>query len=266
MGLFDKPSLAQIYVKELRTRLDTTLVPLFAPDVELKVGAIGSFDEGQFVASGSSLIDEFGIELETHTDRKPSDWAFSSEGSVNLVPEGTVSVGGADLLKGKLEFTRDRAVVASFLGVTASTAVWTGEVNRKVWELYLSQQLKPNEVVVRTVRRAKTGTVVVTRKSGITVELAADPKLLGGLLSIQGLGAGVTFTGGTQAAVQLSGPGMTPFVQVKGSAGPGGGPPVDVKSFEDDPEGTLGELEDVDVPDLESETVLGAANWDEPEE
>jgi hypothetical protein len=71
MGLFGKPTLAQIYVKELRTRLDSTLVPLFAPDVAVAVGAIGSFDKGQFVPSGITLADEVGITISTRGDTTP---------------------------------------------------------------------------------------------------------------------------------------------------------------------------------------------------
>jgi hypothetical protein len=266
MGLFGKPTLAQIYVKELRTRLDSTLVPLFAPDVNLTVGVIGSFDKGQFVSSGATMADDFGITIPTRGDPKASDWVFASEGAVELAPEGTVSVGGVDLLKGKLSFRRDRAVVASFKSVTETTAIWTSELNLQVWELYLNGRLPLTSVVVRTVRTAASGTVVVTRKGGITVELAADPKLLGGLLSLQGLGAGVTFTGGTQAAVQLSGPGMTPFVRAKGVDESEWGKLVDVKSFEEDPAAVIGALEGTDVPDLGVDVAQGAADWDEPED
>jgi hypothetical protein len=190
---------------------------------------------------------------------------FASEGAVDLAPDGTVSIGGVDLLKGKLSFRRDRAVVASFRGVTETTAVWTSELNSQVWQLYLNGRLAPTSVVVRTVRRAVSGTVVVSRKGGITVELAADPKLLGGLLSLQGLGAGVTFTGGTQASMQLSGPDMTPFVRVKGVDESAWGDLVDVKAFENSPS-AMAALEDIDIPDLGVDAAQGAADWNEPED
>ena len=263
MGIFGKPSLAQIYIKELR-RGDGTLVPLFAPDADVSLGDIGTFDRGQFVPAGTSLAEEFGIELQSREDTTPTDWAFASEGAVELTPEATVSIGGVDLLTGKLSFKRDRAVVASFKGVTEAAAVWPQELNRRVWELYLAEQIPRDAVVVRTIRRAASGTVVVTRKGGISVEVAADPKLLGGLLTLEGLGAGVKFTSGTQASFQVSGPGMTPFVRVKGVAGDSG--VVDVKGFERDPESALAELETTDVPDVTATAALGAADWDEPED
>jgi hypothetical protein len=265
MPLWHKPTLAQIYINELRKKLDTTLVPVFAPDTEVAVGTIGSFDRGEFVAAGTTLSEEFGIDLRTEEDTTPTDWVFASEGAVELVPEGTISVGGVDLLKGKLSFKRDRAVVAAFKGVTQSTAVWPMQLNRRIWELYLSGDIPRGTVIVRTVRRAASGTVVVTRKSGVNVELAADPTLLGGLLSLQGLAAGVTFTGGTQAAFQISGPGMAPFVRVRGMVGDAPGL-VDVKQFEADPDSVLGELGSIDVPDVNVDTALGAADWDAPED
>jgi hypothetical protein len=264
-GLPGKPTLAQIYIKELRTRLDSTLVPLFAPDAAVAVGAIGYFDQGQFVSDGTTLAD-LGVTVTARNDTTPSDWVFASEGAVELAPKGTVCVGGVDLLKGSLSFRRDRAVVASFRGVTESTAVWTPELNRAVWELFMTGRLEQNSVVVRTVRAAESGTVVVTRKGGISVELTADPKLLGGLLSLQGLGAGVTFTGGTQAAVQLSGPGMTPFARLKGIDESDAAKLADVKRFDKSSAATLADLEGVDVPDLGVGEVEGAADWDEPED
>jgi hypothetical protein len=261
VGIFGKPTLAQIYVKELRTRLDGTLVPLFAPDVDVEIGALGTFDKGQFVPSGATLSDEFGIVIPTREDASPSDWVFASEGAIDLVQEGTVSVGGVDLLKGRLSFQRDRAVVASFKGVTETSAIWTSDLNRRIWNLYLKTRLEPTTVVIRTVRRAISGTVLVSRKGGISVELAADPELLGGLLSLQGLGAGVTFTGGTQAAVQLSGTGMTPFVRARGVDESDQRELVDVKGFEED----AAVMDEVEVPDVTVETILGSADWAEPE-
>jgi hypothetical protein len=265
MGLFGTPTLAQIYVKELKTRLDSTLVPLFAPDEDVRIGTIGSFDKGQFVSSNVTIEEEFGIGVQTTLDETPSDWVFASEGAVKLSAEGTMSAAGVDLLKGTLSFSRDRAVVASFKGVTATTAKWTTELNRQVWELYLAGRLAKSSVVVWTVRSAASGTVVVSRKSGTNVDIAADPSLLGGVLSLQGIGAGVTFTGGQQAAVQLTGPSMTPFVRTKGAGGARLDTLVDVKGFEQDPAAALDALGGLDVPDLEVDSALGEADWDEPE-
>jgi hypothetical protein len=63
----------------------------------------------------------------------------------------------------------------------------------------------------------------------------------------------------------VSGQGMTPFVRVKGVTGDAEGL-VDVKAFEQDPESALGELDRVDVPDLDTDVVLGQADWDEPDD
>jgi hypothetical protein len=267
MGLFGKPTLAQIYIKELRSRLDGTLVPLFSPDVDLPLGAIGRFgDKRQFVWEGRTLEDEFGIALTERPDVQPSEWVFASEGAVQLTPEGTVSVGGVKMLQGKLSFIRDRAVVASFRGMTGTVGAWTADLNRRVWELYLTGSLEPADAVVWTVLKAQSGTVIISRKSGTTVELAVDPALAGALLSLQGLAAGVTFTGGQQAAIQITGPQMTPFVRLKGVGDSEIGELANVKGFEDDAAAAAEALEEVAVPDLDADAVAGPADWDEAEE
>ena len=118
MGLFGKPSLAQIYIKELRSG-DGTLVPLFAPDVDITLGTIGTFDRGQLLLRGSPKI---GIEL-----REPGGHdanGLDLHAALRL-PRGRPRIGGGGPCpKGKLSFKRDRAVIASFKGVTESAAVW----------------------------------------------------------------------------------------------------------------------------------------------
>jgi hypothetical protein len=44
-----KPTIADIYVEEVRTRLDPALVPVFPPDTaDVRVGTVARFEHGSF--------------------------------------------------------------------------------------------------------------------------------------------------------------------------------------------------------------------------
>jgi hypothetical protein len=254
-----RPTLAQIYVRELRGRLDGTLVPLFPPDTRVRVGDIGYFDRGQFISTQRNLASDYGIKLDIVSDAVPGDWNFSSEGAVSLIPEASVSVGGVELLRGRLSFTANRAVVVSFSGLKEEQAVWASEMDRALWSLYITEQLPMSHCVVWAVRACPTATIIVNRKAGTEVEIAADSALLGGILSFQGLGAGVKFVGGSQASLQLSGSDFIPFMRAKGLTGSQYQDIEDVKKFESTT--SRDEVLESEMPDVRSSEVEGRANW-----
>ena len=117
----------------------------------------------------------------------PSTLAFHSEDSVHLEPQGTLTTPlGQELLKGKLSFTGNRAVVASFAGVVERQVKEPRQFDKLLWQLFLEQRLAEDEVVVWACRTAATGTVLVNRKGGVEVEVTVDPALVAGVLELAG--------------------------------------------------------------------------------
>jgi hypothetical protein len=220
--MFRKPTLADIYVKEVSSGLGESLVPVYSPaTADVRVGTIGRFAEGEFDRRGhikemTRKQGPWSKLVPLAPDTSPSTFLFVSRGSVELVSSGTVSVAGKDLLKARLKFTKDRAVVASFTGVVDSTVDSPRDFDDLLWKLYFDGELRPDEVVVWTVRHANSGTVLINRKSGTDVELSVDPALIAEAISFQGLAVGVQFTAGTSASFQMSGTHLTVGVKVKG--------------------------------------------------
>jgi hypothetical protein len=269
--MFRKPSLADIYVKELRTRLDQSMVPLFPPDAaDIRVGTIGRFTDGAFDRRGHldevlGGADAFAEKVPPADPTQPGSLWFRSEGSVHLEPAGTVTAMGKELLKAKLSFTGDRSVVASFAGVVEHAVSSPRMFDDLLWKLYIEGDLKPDEVVVWLHREAASGTVLVNRKGGVDVELTVDPDLVGGIVSFEGLGAGVTFGSGSSASSQISNTDLTVCVKVKGLSGDEAVRIVDRRGFEPSTDAILGDYLGSDVPEITPDEVIGEADFDEPE-
>jgi hypothetical protein len=226
--MFRKPTIADIYLSEVRAGLDKLQVPVFSPDTPaVRVGTIARFIEGAFdrrghleeVVGGRNLWADL-VPIAPPTS--PASSVFVSRGRVDLSPCGTVNVAGKDLLKARLAFTKSRAVVASFTGVVERTVRSPRDFDDLLWRLYLGGDLKPDEVVVWGVRRARSGTVLINRKGGVNVELSVDPALVSGAISFQGLALGVTFGAGSQASYQVTGPDLMVATKVKGLSPSGG--------------------------------------------
>lgn len=264
--MFRKPTLADIYVKEVSTGLGESLVPVYSPaTADVRVGTIGRFDDGEFDRRGH--IEEvtrgqgsWADLAPMAPDTSPSSFLFVSRGSVQLVSSGTVSVAGKDLLKARLRFTKNRAVVASFAGVVNSTVRSPRDFDDLLWKLYLDGELEPNEVVVWTVRRASSGTVLINRTSGTDVELSIDPALVAEAISFQGLAVGVQFTAGTSASFQMSGTDLTVAVKVKG-LNPTGNDIETRRGFTALEGAKLEDYLGSDVPEISSRSVLAGADF-----
>ena len=86
--MFRKPSLADIYVRELSTQLDNSLIPLFTPDTAVEIGTTGRFVDGRFVATGH--LRTFLGDVPETVSGALSNWSFASENSVRLEPQVSV--------------------------------------------------------------------------------------------------------------------------------------------------------------------------------
>jgi hypothetical protein len=272
--MLHRPSVAEIYVEHMRKRFDRTLVPLFPPDAaEVRVGTIGRFVNGEFDRRGHleeilGGADAFEREVALAEATNPGNLAFMSDGSVELSPSVAVSVGGVQLLRAKLSFTGTRAVVASFCGVVERAVKSPRQFDDILWRLYFEQRLREEEVVVFSHRRAASGVVLVNRKSGVEVEIMADPALVGAVITLEGLGLGpgIKFGEGSAVSARVTGENLTVAVKAKGLVGPAADRVDDVRSFEADDDRALAEFEGVDVPLIDAQDVIGEADFDTPEE
>jgi hypothetical protein len=208
-------------VKEVSAGLGEMLVPIYSPNsVDIQVGTIGRFVNGAFERRGhlAEIIGENGWvrRVPMAPPASPGAFVFTSQGSVRLEPAATVNIAGQDLLRARLSFTDDRAVVVSFAGVVEHSVLSPRTFDDLLWKLYLDGDLPPDEVVIWVLRRAASGTVLVNRKGGVDIELSADPALVAGVISYEGLSLGVKFGAGSSASFQYSGPDLTVAAKVKG--------------------------------------------------
>lgn len=203
MSFFSKP-IAKIYVTELRTRLDTFVVPIFAPDTSIEVGDFGTFDDGQFVFRGKVMSRG----LEPDVEEKPvSGFEFASSGKVSIAPSVVVpnATGSGNLLKTLLSFKKSRAVVASFQGGVERRVRDADAFGEALMTLWYAKKLNKDRVVVWSLRRASGGTVVVSEDGDNQVEVMADSALLGPAgLTLAGLSVGVQFGAEQKATWKLS--------------------------------------------------------------
>jgi hypothetical protein len=273
MPILRKPSIADIYVNQMRTRFDRSFVPLFPPDVaDIRVGTIGRFIEGRFDRRGhlADLLDSedaFERTVAMAQPSQPASFSFHSAGSVHLEPSVTVSVAAQQLLKTRLSFTGDRAVVASFVGVVERTVASARDFDDLLWGMHLSGDLAPDEVVVWVHREAASGTVLVNRKGGVDVELIADPALVGGVISFEGLAAGIRFGEGSQVSSETTGHGLTVAVKAKGRADDDAIRIKDVRGFDASThEQRLSQFRGIEIPSVAAEDVVADADFSAPED
>jgi hypothetical protein len=204
--MFFSKSVAEIYLKELRTRLDRQIVPIFTPDTAIEVGDYGSFEDGQFVLRGNVARDR-GLQFSVRTE-SVSAFDFGSSGKVTLGP--TVELpnpAGGTLLKSTIKFTKSRAVVVSFKEGSESKVDGADSFSDALAKLWASRELRVDRAVVWSVRLAQGGTVIVSEAGDNSVEVMADSALLGPAgLTIPNLSLGVSFGAEQQATWKLSAP------------------------------------------------------------
>ena len=268
--MFRKPSIADIYVKEVSAGLGEMLVPIYSPNsVDIQVGTIGRFVEGAFerrghlaeIIGGSS---EWARQVPMAPPASPGAFVFTSQDSVRLEPAGTVSIAGQDLLKARLSFTDDRAVVVSFAGVVEHAVRTPRTFDDLLWKLHLDGELQPDEVVVWVLRRAASGTVLVNRKGGVDVEISADPALVAGVISYDGLSLGVKFGAGSSASYQYSGPDLTVAAKVKG-LNRAGDDIVTRRGFAHLETASLEDYLGSDVPEISAQSIVANADFSQGE-
>ncbi len=275
--MFRKPSVADIYVKQLQTRLDQQLVAVYPPDApDIRVGTIGRFVEGRFDRRGhlAELLggeDGFCEAVALTKPNEPTSFSFHSDGAVRLEPSAAVSVAGREMLKTKLAFTGDRAVVASFTGVRERAVQSPRAFDTLLWRLYLDGELAGDEVVIALHRHAEWGTVLVNRKGGVDLTVSADPSVVGPVLSLGGLAAGcaaagIQFGEGSQVSSIVAGPNLTVALKAKGLNSGETARIADVRRFEAGAAERAKSFEEFAVPSISAADVVAQVDFDTPEE
>jgi hypothetical protein len=204
LPLFRKP-VAQIYVTEVRQRMDPLVIPIFSPDTAIDVGDFGSFEDGRFVRYGT-LADR-GVALEK--DENPTNpFEFASSGKVSIGPSIKVpNPLGGELVSAKLKFEHSRAVIASFKG-GFDRSIRDGDAFQDVLaDLWASKRLRTDRAVVWSMRGAPGGTVVVSEDGDNELEVSADSALLGPAgITLGNLSLGVNFGAERHATWKMSEP------------------------------------------------------------
>jgi hypothetical protein len=201
---FRKP-IAQIYVSEMRRRLDKLVVPIFPPDTTVDVGDFGSFEDGRFVRRGNLADRDVHLSVD---ENKHAGYNFASDGKFEISPSAKVpNPLGGELLEATLKFTRGKAVVASFRAGVDRAVADADAFADTLAELWASKKLRTDRAVVWSVRKATGGTIVVSKEGGNQVKLVADSALLGlAGITLAGLSAGVQFGAETGATWKMSDP------------------------------------------------------------
>jgi hypothetical protein len=265
-----KPSVADIYIKEVSAGLGENLVPIYAPNsAGIKVGTIGRFADGAFERRGhlaEILGDKKWAKAVPMADpTAPGPFIFASQDGVSLKSSATASATGQDVITARLSFTKDRAVVVSFADVVERAVASPRTFDDLLWELYIEGELDPEDVVIWVLRRAASGTVLVNRKGGVDIEVSADPVALGGAISLEGLALGVKFGAGSSASFQLSGPDLAVGAKVKGLNKAGD----DIESrrgFVDLGHASLPDYLGEDFPEVSAASVLAGADFSQGED
>jgi hypothetical protein len=213
MPLFSKP-IANVYVNELRTRLDKKVVPIFMPDTTLEVGDFGSFEDGQFVGKGN--VRDKGVDY-TLKEKPVGGFDFASSGKVTIGPSVTVpSPTGGDLVKATITFSKARAVVVSFKGGKESAVSNADDFGEALMRLWLANELRRDRAVVWSVRSAAGGTVMASEEGDNTVDVLADAAVLGAAgLTIPNMNVGVQFGNERKSTWKMSEPDLAMTVWVR---------------------------------------------------
>ncbi len=203
MPNFEKAS-AAIYIRELRERYDSTVVPMFPPDTAVDVGDFGEFVDGQWVRHGS-LRDRQEIMPEPN-ETPIAPFSFASSDKFEFGPSVEIpKPGGGTLLEATMKFSEDRAVAVSFQGGVERSHPDRPVLERHLLALWYGKRLGDDLAVVWKVRRAAGGTLVVSQDGGTSVSVRADAAVLGAAgLSLAGMSAGVAFTHESNATWKLS--------------------------------------------------------------
>jgi hypothetical protein len=205
---FKKP-VASVYAKEVRTRLDRLVVPIFTPDSRIQVGDFGSFEGGRFVAKGN--VRDRGLEPAVE-EAPAAAFDFASDGKVSLAP-GITAEG---IASATLAFSSARAVVVSFKPGRESRVRDADAFGDALVRLWLGNELRKDRAVVWSVRVADGGTVVVSEQGDNAVDVSADAALLsGGALTIPNLNVGVQFSNERKAMWKASEPDLPMTVWIR---------------------------------------------------
>ena len=200
MGLFSKTSIASIYVKELRTRLDQKIVPVFPPDGEVDVGDFGSFEDGEFVVKGN--VAARGVPVGELESSEVGGFDFVSSGKVEIGP--TVEAPG-NLAKASITFTGSRAVVASFGPGVDETVPDADAFEAALLSTWRDGTLRTDRAVVWSLRRVDSGTIIVSRDAGTTVDVMVDAAVAAAVgIALPTLALGVKFGSNSTSAWQKS--------------------------------------------------------------
>ena len=214
MSLFRK-SIASVYVKELKKRLDPLIVPIFTPDTNLEVGAFGSFEDGRFVRKGN--VTAKGVSF--NVSRKPvGAFDFASSGKVTMGPSVTLPspTGGGDLVSATITFSKSQAVVLSFKDGEEAVVDDADVFGDALMRLWLGNELRRDRAVVWSVRTAAGGTVIASEQGDSAIDVMADAAALGSAgLSLPNLNVGVQFANERKSAWKMSEPDVAMTVWVR---------------------------------------------------
>ena len=206
-------ALAQIYIEAFRKQVDEQMLPVWTPDVNVEVGDVGFLRDRQFVPT--SNLRKMSLDWEPRYDTAQASWSVVTSESVSLSVDANVSLpGGGELAAGTLKFDKGSGVVASFADVVDESVDDWEALMPKVVSLYMKSVIRYDRVVVWSVRRCASGTVVVSSKSGSSIEVAVDASQLPFGISIDGLGLGATFGKQNGAVFKVaSKSGLTPIIR-----------------------------------------------------
>lgn len=200
--LWKRRDIARTYISQVRDQVDPTVVPVFPPDTLLEVGDTVTVDDGRLVRRASVLPRV----VTDVTEHPTGPQSFASAGSVSIGPSVQVPnpVGG-DLLKATVRFAKAHAVVASFQAGVQRQVLDADAFGRALLQLWRDGDLNQLHAVVWGVRRCSGGTVLVAQSDGATVDVLADPALLGPAgLTLSGMSVGVELVADQASVWQLS--------------------------------------------------------------
>jgi hypothetical protein len=270
--LFRKPSIADIYIQQLSTRFHRAFVPLYPPNAaEIRVGTIGRFIDGEFDRRGH-LADRLGGEdafdrtVAMAKPSAPSAFVFQSANSVRIEPLVDAAAAAQNLLTASLCFTGNRAVVASFIDVVEHTVRSPSDFDKLLWRMHLDGRLAHDEVVVWVHRQARLGTVMVNRKGGVDIQLVADPNLVGAVISLASLGAGVQLGVGSSVSAYTTGPALTVAVKAKGLSKDDAIRIEDSRGFQASTDERMSNFRGLEIPSVTAKDVIDAVDFDAPED
>jgi hypothetical protein len=253
--MFGPATAAEIYVKEIRTRLDPLMVAVFPPDERVTVGDFGLFEDGRWRGKGNlhdrglrfsamSQSDADAAAAEGAVDpafvlqsASAAGFSFASNGKVKIGATTTVKALQGDMAKALISFTRGKAVIASYDEGTRIGVRDEDTFADEVVGLWQRGDIPPNRLVVSGVHTTCSGTVIVAQEGGSEVEVLVDPALTAGAVNVASLRSGVEFGADHQGVWTMSQGPMTVSVRLLGYTGRGA---RDVFGFDTAPQPVTG--------------------------